>query len=265
MPSIIVSADVPDTGHAIGEKVAQALGYGFVGRELLEEVAERHAVDKKRLWRALTPSSYRKLAKRERDLLLSYVESATLQELTKDSMVCTDLAAHLYARDISHILMIHILSESQTGLRGIKPANDASQRRATKTRLQEKALRSRWSTECFSVDETDPSNYDMVLSLGQIEIDKLVDVMRDMAGYRKFQSMSYSQKCLNDLSLAAAVRTALLPNHPEIRVRANGETVVVHVKCSRWKKQNVVASIKEIVGQFDVVGLVEVHAATKIP
>ena len=76
--------------------------------------------------------------------------------------------------------------------------------------------------------------------------------------------MTYSRKCLHDLLLANKVRVALLPKYSEIRVKADGDRVIVHVKCSKRQKPQTVSGIKEIAGKVETVGLVEVHAVSNL-
>lgn len=264
MTSIIVSADVADIAHAVSEKTAHALGYALVDTELLSKIAAEHHLKKKRLDCVLDPASYAKLSKKERNLYLAHVQSAVFKTLAQGNVVCTGLAAHLYVREISHIMLVHVLSSSPTDVRGRLAVKTRVLERADKQRQRLHAQRTKWSMECFSVDENEPSIYDMVITLGQIEEAKLVDIIRDMVGYRKFQPMSYSRKCLADLALAAKVKTILLPKYPDIGVRANGETVIVHVRCSLRRKQDVATSIKHTVGELPDVNFVEVHTTGKL-
>jgi len=265
MTTIIVSADAPDIGESIAEKTAETLGFEYLGPTLLAEVASQQGVSERDLQRVLDPAAYRKVGKKKRKLLLSHIEAATLERLTKDNMVCAGLAAHLYTRDISHVLMLRILSEPGARISAIRAAKRTSERHAAKSLAREKGMRVRWSNDCFGFDETDPGHYDMVIRMGQIELDKLVELTKDMAGYRKFQPMSYSRKCLSDLALGAKVKNLLLPTHPEIRVRANGDTVIVHVKCAKRKRQSATMSVKEIATHLEGVSLVEVHGVKKLP
>jgi hypothetical protein len=85
-----------------------------------------------------------------------------------------------------------------------------------------------------------------------------------MAGYRKFQPMTYSLKCLDNLAMASKVRSMLLPKYPEIEVDADGGRVIVKVKCPKWQKLSIVEAIKKSVGEIPGVNLVEVHTVTNL-
>jgi len=259
MTAIIISSDDHDACEEIAAQVAEALGYRCVGRSLLKEVAARHKVPQEKLVRALDRSSVR-ITSKSRNLLLAYVQAATLEQIVEDDVVCAGLAAHLYIKDVSHVLMVRVLSDADARVSRLARQKKITPRKAKKIVERERAHRARWSVETFGVDETAASVYDMVISLGQIETDKVVEVIRDMAGYRKFQRMTYSRKCLQDLALASKVRAALLSRFPGARVKADGETAIVHVKCSKRQKLKIAETIKQTAGEIPGVSLVEVHA-----
>jgi cytidylate kinase len=263
MTSIIVSSDDLEVGDKVGAMTAEALGYDVLDRRLLAQVAERFDVKEEKLVRLLNRAPSR-LSSKTRDLLLARVQTAVLERLQEGGVVCTNLAAHLYARGVSHVLVIRVLADSEARADATAKAQKVPLRKAQKIIEREKANRSRWSMETYGLDENDPSLYDMVISLSQIEEDKAVEIIRDMSCYRKFRPMSYSVKCMNDLVLSSAVRTSLLPEHPDVQVSADGDKVVVRVKCAKRLKQSIAAAIKKSVGRLPGVRLVEVHAVTSL-
>jgi cytidylate kinase len=254
MTSIILSSDDPALEQQLGERLAKALDYQHVGRALLAEIAAERGVQEEKLSRALEPA-VRRPATRGGNLLRSAVQSRTTAALLADSVVCTGLAAHLYVKDVSHILMMRVLAGPEAP-QGLPPRE---QKRAQRKR----ARRARWSLETFGVNGEDPANYDMVISLNNIDKRKLVELIGDMVGYRKFQPMTYSKRCLQDQATAAAVRTALLPTFPEINVRADGDAAIVHVRCSKRQKQCTAEAVKSVAGQVPGVRRVEVHAVQR--
>jgi cytidylate kinase/ribosome-binding factor A len=262
MTTILVSSDDSDVAVQIGKKMAKGLEYTFVGPGLLMQVAEDHGLPEAKLIRALERTPIRKLPTKNARLPLALIQAATLTRLLEDDIVCTNLAAHLYVQGVAHVMMIRVLSDVNAHIARVAAEKKTSTRKARRLVEKERERRARWSLENFGIDESDPSIYDMVISLAQIEPDKVVDIVKDMSTYRKFRPMTYSRKCLNDLALSARVRVALLPSFHDVRVSADGDTATVFVKCSKGKKQQVAKEIKEIAGKLDGVQLVKVHAVT---
>ncbi len=264
MTSIIVSATDDEIYETIGRKAASVLGYRFVGPGLLQQVAEQQQIPPDKLARALDPSSFRRLSAKTRRLLLAQIEMATLEELRTDNVVCAGLGAHLYVGEVSHVLMVRILSSesARMGIIAIEKTK-GSLRKARKLLERQREQQRRWSVDCFGRDDGDPSNYDMVLSLGQIEAGKVVSIIKDMASSRKFKPMTYSRKCLEDLALASRAKVALLPRFSESRVRADGDTLIVRVQCPRRHKVRCAEEVKQLVGGLPGVNLVQVHAVSQ--
>lgn len=260
MTSIIISSDEDSVCRTIGKKTAAALGYRYLGESFLKQVAATYDVKEDKLHRVLGGATSLRLTNKSRQLLLAYIQTATLEEMAKDSVVCVGLGAHLYVRDVSHVLMIQVLGDPAGRSSRVVGEKMASPRKTQKLLERERAQRARWSVESFGIDECSPSIYDMVISLGQIGKDKVVEIIQDMAGYRKFQPMTYSRRCLQNLATASKVRTALLPRFPEIRVTAEGDKAIVRVKCAKRQKLKAAEAIKEIAGAIAGIGLVEVHA-----
>ena len=264
MTSIIISSDDLAVGRTIGKKTAEALGFRYLDRGLLKQVAERFDVKEENLQRALDGSPVFRLSATARDLLISQIRTVTLEEIQKDGVVCANLAAHLYVRGVSHVLMVRVLADSGARSRQIMGEKGVSLKKALKVMGKERDNQTRSSIDTFALDENEPSIYDMVISLGQIEADKVIEIIKDMSGYRKFRPMTYSVKILNDLALASKVRTLLLPKYPELKVDADGDKVIVNVRCARRQKLNNVEAIKKSVGEIRGVSLVEVHTVTSL-
>jgi len=265
MPIIIISSDSYKTGREIGERTAKATGYDYVDREILVAVGEKYNLQEEKLIRTLEEApSFLGLSSKLRNKYLAYIQEATLGQLLDDNVVCHGLAAHLYVLGVSHALKVRVLSDPDVLARELSSEAGASPDKVKKLLKRHEAQRKSWSLEAFNLDETDPSNYDMVISMGQIDPDEAVKTIADMAGYRKFQPMTYSIKCLKDKELASRVRVVLMERFPDVRVLADGSTVVVETKAVKREKRKRTEAIKELAGGVEGVGYVEVHVANDI-
>lgn len=246
MSSIVISSDDRELCEDVGQKTADALGYAYVGQTLLAEVAERHNVKEDKLRRVLDPATARRFSSHTRALLLAYIEAATLDRLLKDEVVCANLGGHLFVHGVSHVLVVRVLTETQARADGRTAKKGGLFRKAWRTQERNRERRARWSVASFGLDEGDPSLHDLVISVGRVDTDKVVDIIKDIAASRKFAAMTYSRKCLEDLALASHVKVALLPLYPDIRVSAAGGAAMVHIKCSQRQKRKLVDGVKEL-------------------
>jgi len=257
MSIVVISSDSYRLGRAIGEKSARALKYRYLDREILSTVAARYGIAEDKLVMALDEiPSFMGISTRLRDRCLAYIREAVLGELLQDQVVCHGLAAHLYVHGVSHVLKVRILS-------GPGGRADASRRSRRKSGSREKFSR-RWSLEAFKVDETDPSHYDLVINLNQIEEDEAVRIIADTVGHRRFRPMTYSIKCLRDWELGSRVRAALIEQFPDVRVEADSGKVVVETGGLKREKQKKTAAVKALAEKIPGVKQVQVHIINDI-
>lgn len=261
MSVILISSDSCERGREIAEKTAEVLGYRCLGREILASAAGKHNLPEDKLVNALDrPPSFLGMSTKLRKRYLAFVEEAVLGELLKDDVVCHSLGAHLYVLGVSHVLKVRVLSESSDAKSGKKTDVEL----ARKSQEREKKHRRRWSLDCFRLDETDPSHYDLVISLSQLDPEEAVKIITETVSYRKFQPMTYSMKCMQDKALTSTVRAMLLARFPDVRVRADGGTVVVETRALKREKRKKAAAIKDLAGKITGVDYVEVHVINDI-
>ncbi|MBN2033997.1 MAG: cytidylate kinase-like family protein, partial [Deltaproteobacteria bacterium] len=188
MPVIIISSDSYLTGREIAESVAGALGYGFLGREILSEVAEKYGISEAKLTKALDDGpSFLLRSSKLRDRYLAYLQEATLSRLLEDNMVCQGLAAHLYVLGVSHVLRVRILADAERQAKQLAAQQGVSINKAKKLLDRRKTVNRRWSMDAFHLDESDPSHYDLVISLSQIDSEEAVKIIKETAGYPRFK------------------------------------------------------------------------------
>ncbi len=260
MSSIIISTDFPYMGEQIAPKLADTLGYRYLGPQFLDKVASDFGVPKDRLVKALnSEASSWATPRRNSSLQLSFLKAAVWEQFLSDNIVCEGLAAHLYIRGVSHVLTVRLLSDPQLVINRIAAEKVVAPKKARKILDKRVHRRRNWSKRNFGLDDFDSSIYDMVISLSQIEEDKAIEVIKDMAGYRKFEPMTYSLQCTKDGALAAKVEAALLPENPNIKIQVRDGNVVLEPGSLRGIKGKQAEKLKEMIYKITGVEYVEVH------
>jgi len=266
MSIFIISSDAREIEENIAEKVAEAMAYKLLNRDILATVAAKHQIDADKLSEALktTPSLFNKLPSRQWRYYLACIEADVLEKLMADNIVCQGLAAHLYVTDVSHAMKVRVLSGNRQGIQTVAEKRGISLQKAEKWLASELMQQKKWSLAAYNYDETDLTRYDLVINLDQIDPAEAVKTITGAAEYRKFQFMTYSMKCLSDLALAAKVNGALLESMEDIRVQARDGSVVVLTRASSRQKRKKIESIKELAGSVEGVSYVEVHVKKNI-
>lgn len=261
MSIVIISSDSGKTEADIANEIAAKLDYKLLGPEILPVIASRCRLETEKLTEALDkkPSFFSRESVNRWQYLLSCIEADVLDRLGGDDTVCWGLAAHLYVLGVSHALKVRIITGNEARVKAIMNEKGVSRARAEKILARKNRDRKNWSTAAFELDEADPSQYDLVINLDQIDPEEAAKTIIDAVGYRRFRPMTYSIKCLTNRTLAARVRSVLLKTMSDVQVKARDGTVVVTVKAMKREKRKKAAAIKELAGGIEGVNYVEVH------
>jgi cytidylate kinase len=261
MPIVLISSDAIGSEQQIAKAIAEKLQYRLLGPEILPEIAAKKAIPTDKPPAALlnTPSMWRPGQSRSWVQHLAYIETEVLERLKSDRIVCWGLAAHLYVRGVSHALKVRLLTDTEKRAAVMAEKRGISLQRSKRIIENARSKRKQWSEAAFSQNELEPSMYDLVINLDQIDPDEAVSTIAGAVGYRKFQPMTYSMRSLAEIALAARVKAKLLESLTDIRVEARDATVVVTSKALKRERQKKAARIKELAGAVEGVEFVEVH------
>ncbi len=266
MPIILISSNSQEAEKEITEAIVGINQYNRLDDQILTDIETKHHIDAGRLRGALekTPSLFKKVLSRRWRYYLACIEAEVLDRLQEDNTVCSGLAAHLYVQGVSHVLKVRIIDDNNRRIEKIAKQQDIPIPRAKKWLDMQARKRRKWSIAAYNRDETDSSQYDLVINLNQIDSSEAIKTITGAVGYRKFQPVTYSIKCLSDLALAAKVRIVLLKSMSDIHVQARDGIVVVFTKELKLKKQEKVMAIKNLAGKINGVGCVEVHVTKNL-
>ncbi len=260
MSSIFIASDSRNTAARMAERLGEATGYAVVGREVLDQASRRYEVPEELLVKALdqTPSFFG-LSPKVRERCLSCIQAAALEELVRDKVACHGLGAHLYVKGVSHVLKVRVLAKPSDLAQELALGTEMSSGKTEKMVARAEKARQNWSRTFFKEDETSAGIYDLVVSLHQIEEDEAVDMIVRTASHRKFEAMTYSLGCMQELLMASQVRALLVPRFPDCRVRAESQTVVVYIKSLKRQKRKIASVVRETARSVPGVVHVEVH------
>jgi len=261
MSIILISSEIAGFEAPIAQAVADALGYTLLGPEILSDIAAHYDLTPEKLSASLhdNPLPLRREATKCWLRRLACIEAEVLERLKPDNIVCWGLAAHLYVRGVSHALKVRLLMDEEQQAKRMAEKQATTAGKALKKLAKEKRNRAQWAEAAFAHSEADPSLYDLVINLGQIDPDEAVHTITAAVGYRKFQPMTYSMKRLAEDALAARVKAKLLASMADVRVEASDGRVKVISKAMKRDRQKKAADIKAMAGEVEGVEFVEVH------
>jgi len=264
MPVIIIAADSYDKGREIGKQTAEALGYRYVDRTLLGQVAEVCKVPEERLARMLddtAPAPLGAVFNRGLREQVARIQQEVLDQLLEDNVVCHGLCAHLYVLGVSHVIRVRLVSRGRDG--EDRPAVTSDEHVEEDAARFQKQCRY-WSLRAEDQDQPPLTRYDLVVNLEAMDTAAVVQELVEAVKDPKFKANTYSRNCLRDLELAARVRVKLMEQFSSVAVEANAATVVVRAKLSRRSRNRQIETIKKLVRAIPGVAYVEVHPVSTL-
>jgi len=244
MSIITISRGSYSNGKEIAEKVAKKLGYECTSRESYLEASEHFNVPEIKLVRAIhdAPSILDRFSI-QKDKFVAYFQAAMLNHMRHDNVVYHGLAGHIFLRGISHVLKVRVVADMEKRVANEMKREKISEVEARRILIEDDKQRRKWSRNLYRINTADPRLYDLVININRLTIDDAVDLICSTVKSEKFRTTPESQKVIDDLWLAAEVKTHLLDLRPDVRVTANDGIVTVTTKAHISQEQVLVNAL----------------------
>jgi cytidylate kinase len=261
MAVITISRGSYSHGKSIAEEVARRLGYECVAREVLLEASDEFNIDEVKLVRALhdAPSILERFTM-GREKYVSYIQDALLRHMRKDNVVYHGLAGHFFVAGVSHVLKVRIIADMENRIMLEMERNSVSKEEASHLLVNDDEERRKWSNNLYGIDTRDASLYDLVVHIRKIQVDDAVEIICNTVQLEQFQTTPESQQVMDDLALAAEVKSQLVDSYPTSTVTVRNGAATIRVLTSVVNENEVAADITAIVSQVEGVSEVSVDA-----
>jgi hypothetical protein len=261
MSIVIVSTNDRKTGEEIGEKIAHLLHYRVVEFGDVRAAAEKeYGIREGKLARAVDDSaSLLRFPPGSRLTHIAYLQAALIGCLLDDEVVYTGPVGHLFVKGISHVLRVFIVVPHEEQVVNVMEAEGITRRKAEKIVKRREKNHRVWTKEVFKVEDPNPSSFDLMINLENIERKEAYELIVTSARSRKFQAMTYSRKQLKDAELACRLRAHLIDLDADIRVESKGGVVNVYAKALGKAKEKKRAIIRERISSMSGVMDLTVH------
>ena len=267
MAIITISRGSYSHGKETAERVADALGYECISREVLLEASEHFNIPEVKLERALhdAPSILQRFTY-GKERYLAYINAAFLEKFQQDNVVYHGLAGQFMLRGVSHVLKVRILAEMADRVALEMEADKNLTWKEALARLhKDDEERRQWSLHLFGVDAWNSSLYDMVLHINKLNVQNAVDMICAAARLEQFQAVTQSRKTLDDLLLAARVKASLAGDYPMVQTHADDGVVTVDARFNITSEPALADKIKKAALEVSGVKEVRMHALSLTP
>lgn len=259
MAVITISRGSFSHGKEIAENVAERLGYDCISREILIEASKDFNIPELKLFHAIHDSpKFLDNVFFRKEKYIAYIQAAVLKSLKKDNVVYHGFAGHFFVQDVSHVLKVRIIASMAERVKGVMKRNEFSRDEAVKYIHKVDEQRRKWSQQLYGIETADPSLYDMVINIGRLTLEDAVDIICHKVSLKRFQKTPESQQKMEDLSLAAIAKAAIVERFPAAQASCQNAVVLVRIETVLSLEEKVTAEIKEILKGIDEIKEVRV-------
>ena len=246
MAIITISRGSFSKGKEVAEKVASRLGYRSVSREVILEASKDFDIPMKKLNHAIhdAPSILERFSF-EKQKYVSYVAAEILNHFKNDNVVYHGLAGHFFAKNISHLLKVRIVANMEDRIASLMKKDSLTKEQAVKFLENDDRERRNWSFQLYGVDATNVNLYDLAIHINRLSIDDAVDLICQAVGKPQFKATTESQQAIEDLTLAAGIRAALINEYPSCEVTAKGNSIEISVQVSSYANTMIADLIRQ--------------------
>jgi len=248
MSIITISRGSYSRGKEVAEKVARKLGYECISRDTVIESCSGIDVPEVKLIRAIenAPSILERITGGKNKFITTF-HAALLAHFQKDNVVYHGLGGHFFVKNVPHVLKVRIIAEMKDRVKLEMQREGISRSEALRILKHDDKERRKWSRHVFGIDTWNPALYDLVLHIKKITADEAADLICRTAALGHFQTTAESQLAMDNLTVAARVKAALLHVKPDAEVFAENGVVRIEIKSSQlqdeWQIKNLAKAV----------------------
>ncbi len=247
MSIITISRGSYSRGKEVAEKLAQALGYQCLSRDILLEASERYNIPEIKLVRAIhdAPSILDRFT-HGKEPYVAYTRAALLRQAQKDNLVYHGLAGHFLLQGLPHVLKVRIIADLEDRVKEEMKRENISAEEARQILLKDDEERHKWSKNLYGIDTWDPSLYDLVIKIKCLTVNGALETIKSALKDPCFQTTPEGQKQVAELALAARIEAALIEDIRSIQVEAKETEVFIYLKKDLCKDEELMSRVKRL-------------------
>jgi cytidylate kinase len=258
MSIVTISRGSYSRGQEVAEKLALALGYECISRDVILEASEYSGIPEAKLVRAIHDApSFLERFSYGKEKYVAHIRAAILRHVQKDNVVYHGLAGQFFLQEVPHVLKVRITASLEDRIEEEVKRENISPDEARRVLRKDDEERRKWSLALYGSDTWNLALYDMVLHIKTMTVEDAVDlILHNLGG--SFATTPESQASLDNLTLAAQVEAVLVKSFPDVKAAAKEGAVFVSVRAPLGQRESAAEKVEGIVK--GVPGVREVNA-----
>jgi len=259
MPIITISRGSYYHGKSISNKLAKKLGYPCLSRDQIIENLEEFHLPEIKLLRGLNDAfSVLDRFPHGKQRFITAIRSAILQRFVDGNVVYHGLVGHHFVRDISHVLKVRIIADTDARVAGEMARENISEEKARYILKKDDDERRKWAMFLYGIDINNPETYNLIIRIGHLSEDEAVDIIANAAALPSFQETPESRAALVDSAMNALVCRKLF-DFPNSFVAAKNGQIRVSLKAPENQQSVILERINQILGEIEGVEGIDVQ------
>jgi cytidylate kinase len=259
MPIIAISRGAFSGGQALAERVASALGYRCISREVLFAASQRYGIPEAKFTEVLETVPHWWERWQESLRLYRIVLQAAMCEIVEGgNLVYHGHAGQELIPGIRHVLKVHLTAPLAFRVQQVRAGQALDEAAAIRYIEQVDKARKRRFQAIFGADWKDPTRYDLVLNIAQMSLETAAHLVIEAARRPDYQPTAESERAFQDLAISARVQAALVispkTRNLTVNVRVEGgEVYASGILAQSDLEQEIVRLIESVPGVKKVV------------
>lgn len=261
MTIVTISRGTYSRGKSVAEKLAKALDYECLSREIVIEASKEFNIPELKLTRAIhdAPSILDRFSY-GRERYIAFFRAALLKHLQRDEIIYHGLAGHAFLQKIPHVFKVRIIADIEYRIKEEMKREKISAEQARHILVKDDDERRKWSLAVFGLDIWNPNFYDMTLNLNNMDVDEAVTIIFQTIQHTCFKTTPESQGKLDDLSLSAQIEAALINEFPKATAECRAGIAYIGIRGSLINEKDIDSRARSLLKI--VKGIKKIHINT---
>jgi len=210
MQIVCISRGSLSKGGELGERLAHKLGWQCISREQMVEEAIKRGISVGKLETAiLKPHIFTERLALEKDHYQAFSTMYLLERMARENTVYHGRAGHLLLPGLDHMLRIRVVADRESRIKSVMQRLNLTREKSRVYVDQVDEDRKRWVKLYFGLDWDDPTSYDLIINLEQMNVDNAATALCSMTQLPDFLPTPSTQRAMQNMLLAARARVAL--------------------------------------------------------
>ena len=246
MPIITISRGSYFHGKSVAQKLAKKLGYTCISRDRIVDNLEEFHLPEIKLTRGLNDAfSILDRFPHGKKRFKTAIKSEILKNFTEGNIVYHGLVGHHFVRNISHVLKVRILADTDKRVKDEMDRENIPEEQARYILKKDDDERRKWGMFLYGIDITNPEDYNIILRIGHLAEDEAVDIIANAVTLPSFKETVESQTMLTDSATTALVARKLF-DFPNATITVENGSVKVSLKVPENQQQVIQERIDEM-------------------